>query len=150
MVNQWFFSVGESGTIINTLYSKAREKFLEGSIDWVNDDIKAILVHTTGYIVDILSDEFLSDIPEISIVATSDNLSGKTISDGVANASDVQFPLVNGDTVEAVVLFKDTGNSATSPLLVYINTVLNGVPITLDGGNITIQWDNGTNKIFKL
>ncbi len=34
-------------------------------------------------------------------------------------------------------------------LIAYIDTAT-GMPVTPNGGDITIAWDNGANKIFKL
>jgi len=133
----------------NAVYGKAREKFLNGDIDWANDDIKAVLVDTAAYAVSIDSDEFLSSIPAGDRIATSGNLASKTSTLGVADAADVTFSTVTGDVSEAIVIYKDTGDAATSPLIAYIDTAT-GLPITPNGGDITIRWDSGANKIFKL
>jgi hypothetical protein len=68
----------------------------------------------------------------------------------VFDADPVTFSSVTGNTVEALVIYKDTGNAATSPLLAYIDTVSSGLPVTPNGGNIVVAWDSGSNKIFKL
>lgn len=133
----------------NAVYGKAREKFLNGDIDWANDDIKAVLVDTAAYAVSIDSDEYLSSIPAGDRIATSGNLASKTSTLGVADAADITFSTVTGDVSEAIVLYKDTGDAATSPLIAYIDTAT-GLPITPNGGDITISWDSGANKIFKL
>jgi hypothetical protein len=133
----------------NGLYDKAREKFLNGDIDWTNDDIKAVLVDAADYSVNLATHEFLSDIPSGGRVATSGNLTSKTSTAGVADAADLALTAVTGDPSEAVVLYKDTGSAATSPLIAYIDTAT-GLPVTPNGGNINVIWDNGSNKIFKL
>jgi hypothetical protein len=48
-----------------------------------------------------------------------------------------------------VVIWKDTGNPATSPLIALIDTAT-GIPVATTGGDITVYFDNGANKIFKL
>jgi hypothetical protein len=48
-----------------------------------------------------------------------------------------------------VVIYKDTGSPASSPLLAYIDAIT-GFPLATNGGDITVQWDNGTFKIFSL
>lgn len=131
----------------SALYDKGRQGFLDGSIDWDTDSIKACLVDTGTYTVNLATHQFLSDVS--GIVATSANLASKTATDGVADAADVTFTAVSGATVEAVVLYKDTGVAGTSRLIAYIDTGT-GLPVTPNGGDITIQWDNGANKIFKL
>lgn len=133
----------------NALYDKGREAFLLGDIDWAADNIKAVLVDAADYTRNLTTDQFLSDIPSGARVATSGNLTGKTSTAGVADADDVTFTTVTGDPSEYVVLYKDTGSAATSPLIACIDTAT-GLPVTPGGGNITVTWDNGANKIFKL
>jgi hypothetical protein len=41
---------------------------------------------------------------------------------------------------EALVIYKDTGSSATSPLIAYIDTGTN-LPASPNGGDITIQYN---------
>ncbi|MDH7506203.1 MAG: hypothetical protein QHH15_00245 [Candidatus Thermoplasmatota archaeon] len=134
----------------NALYDKGRKKFLDGDIDWLNDDIKVCLIDVADYTVDLAADEFLDDISGDAIVATSGNLGTKSSTAGVADAEDVTLSAVSGDVCEAIVVYKDTGNAATSPLICYIDTPTSGLPVTPNGGDIIIQWDSGDNKIFKL
>lgn len=133
----------------NALYDKGREGFLDGSIDWDTDAIKAVLVDTGAYTVNLATHTFLSDIAAGARIATSGNLASKTVTSGVADAADVSFTAVTGASVEAIVLYKDTGSAATSRLIAYIDTAT-GLPFTPNGGDINIAWDNGANRIFKL
>lgn len=133
----------------NALYDKGREGFLDGSIDWDTDNIKAVLVDTADYTVNLSTHDNLDDIPSGARVATSGNLASKTVTAGVADAADITFSAVTGDPCEAIVLYKDTGVESTSRLIAYIDTAT-GMPVTPNGGDITVQWDNGANKIFKL
>lgn len=133
----------------NALYDTARQKFLEGSISWSSDNIKAVLVDTSLYTFSAAHD-FLDDVAAGARVATSANLASKTTTNGVADAADVVFTAVAaGTTIEAVVLYADSGSAATSELIAYIDTAT-GLPVTSNDGDITITWDNGANKIFKL
>lgn len=133
----------------NALYDKGREAFLTGGISWSADSIKAVLVDTGAYTPNVATHQFLSDIAAGARVATSANLGSKTVAAGVADAADSLFTAVSGPSVEAVVLYKDTGTAGTSPLIAYIDTA-SGLPVTPNGGDITVVWDNGANKIFKL
>ncbi len=134
---------------MNSLYDHGRQKFLEGSIDWLTDNIKCILVNTSIYTVNLGSHQFLTDITGGSIVATSGNLTTPTSLGGVANADPVLFTSVSGSTAGALIIYKDTGTSSTSPLIAYIDTGA-GLPVTPNGGNVTIVWSTGSSKIFKL
>lgn len=134
----------------NRLYDKGREGFLAGTISWSSDTIKAVLVDTNDYTANFASDQYLSSIAAGARVATvATALSGKTVTAGVADAADIVFSSVTGDPSEAVVLYKDTGTDSTSPLIAYIDTAT-GLPVTPNGGDINVGWDNGANKIFKL
>lgn len=133
----------------NALYDKGRQAFLEGDIDWINDDIRVILIDADDYTVNLSTHDFLDDVPVAARVAVSSALSGKTATDGVADANDVTFSSVTGDQSEALVIYKHTGVESTSNLIAYIDTAT-GLPVTPNGGDITVVWDNGSNKIFKL
>jgi hypothetical protein len=133
----------------NALYDKGREGFLGADIAWDTDNIKTVLVDTADYTVNLSTHQFLSDIPLAARVATSANLTSKTITNGVADAADVTYSAVSGDESEALVIFQDTTVDSTSRLIAYIDTAT-GLPVTPNGGDITVVWDNGTNKIFKL
>lgn len=133
----------------NALYDSGREGFLDGSINWQTDAIKAVLVDTGTYTPALATNKFLADIPSAARIATSPNLSGKTSTGGVADANDVTFTSVSGATVEALVLYKDTGNASTSRLIAYIDTGT-GLPITPNGGDIATAFSNGVNRVFKL
>lgn len=134
---------------MSALYGKAREKFLSGALSWANDTIKAVLVDTADYAVALDAHEFLSDVPAAARVATSASFTGKTVALGVADAADLTFATVTGDQAEALVIYKDTGSAATSPLIAYIDQAT-GLPVTPNGGNVNVVWDDGPNRIFKL
>jgi hypothetical protein len=131
----------------NALYDKGREKFLNADIDWTADDIIVLLV-TSGYTRNLSTHEFITDLGA-NIVDRSGNLAGKSSTAGVADASNETLTAVTGSAVSQLVLAKNTGSDATSPLIANIDTATN-LPVTPNGGDITIAWDNGANKIFKL
>ena len=133
----------------NALFDKARQRFLEGQFNWNTDTIKAVLVDTGTYTVNLSAHEFLSDIGTGARISTSGAFAGKATTGGAADANDVTFTSVTGASIEAIVLYKDTGTDSTSPLIAFIDTAT-GLPITPNGGDIIVTWDNGPNKIFKL
>ena len=133
----------------NALYDKGREAFLAGDLDWDANTIKVYLIDAADYTVNLSTDQFASDIPGAAKVATSAALSSKTTTAGVADAGDFTFTAVTGDPSEALVIWQDTGVQGTSRLIAYIDSAT-GLPVTPNGGDITVTWDNGANKIFKL
>jgi ApbE superfamily uncharacterized protein (UPF0280 family) len=132
------------------MYEQGREGFLDGSIDWDTDDIRTTLVDTGTYTVNLTTHKFLSAIaPSVLVATMNSGMAGKTVTFGVADANDVTFTAVSGTSVEALVLYKWSGTDAGSRLIAYIDTAT-GLPVTPNGGDITVQWDSGANRIFKL
>lgn len=141
----------------NALYPKYKELLLNpgtlGStsgtaVDLADDTIKVALVDTGTYTYSSAHD-FYDDV-SAAVVGTPQTLGSKTVTNGVFDAADVTFTSVSGSSVEALVIYKDTGTASTSPLIAYIDTVSSGLPVTPNGGNITVTWDNGSSKIFAL
>ena len=59
----------------NFVYKKAKEAFLNGDIDVINDQLKILLLKTSEYTPNQNSDEFVSDIPGKAIVRRSEAIS---------------------------------------------------------------------------
>lgn len=134
----------------NALYAKGKEKLLSStsSISLDTDTIKVALVKN-DYAQNLTTDEWYTAI-SASVVGTPITLSSKSIVNGVFDAADVTWSAVaSGSTFEGVVIYKDTGVAGTSPLLAYIDNIT-GFPLASNGGDITVQWDNGAYKIFSL
>lgn len=132
----------------NTLYALGKQKFLSATINLPSDTIKVALVKN-DYAQNLTTDEFYTSI-SASVVGTPQTLANKSVALGVFDADDITYTAPTaGVTCEGVVIYKDTGSGATSPLLAYIDTIT-GFPLTTTGGNVTIQWDNGAYKIFSL
>ena len=133
----------------NALYGKGREAILAAQIDWVGTDMRIIIVDLTDYTLLIDADDNLDDVGASGTVAESSNLSTKTETLGVADADNVTFSSVTGDACDYVIGFEETGTENTSQLIFNIDTA-SGIPVTPNGGDITVTWDNGSDKIFKL
>lgn len=132
----------------NALYNKGKEKMLTGSVNFLSDTIKVALVKN-DYVQNLTFDEFYTAI-SASVLGTPQTLASKTVTNGVFDAADVTFAAIPlGSTTEGVVIYKDTGDNATSPLLAYIDTIT-GFPLITTGGDVIVQWDNGAFKIFSL
>lgn len=132
--------------MVNALYDHARESILQADIDWEVDNFKVVGVDAT-YTPNIATHQYLSDIT--GVVCTSSNLSSKSWTAGVADAADVTFPLVTGPTIVRWIIYKDTGTAGTSRLVTNHDTAA-GLPVIPDGTNITVTWDNGPSRIFRI
>jgi hypothetical protein len=133
----------------NALYDYGREGFLAGDIDWDANNIKIMLIDEADDTPDLALDQDLADRLAAARVATSGNLASKTVTDGVADAADVTFSSVTGDQSESIDIYADSGVEATSRLIANIDTAA-GLPVTPNGGDITVQWGSGSDKIFRL
>jgi hypothetical protein len=125
------------------MYKKAEEAFLKGQIDLTSVTVKAVAVDTALYTVNLTTHEFLSDIAAGARVGISGALGGKTVTSGVFTADNALFTALSGASVEAVVVFVDTGSAATSRLISYHDSGT-GIPYTPGGGDYTHRWNNNT------
>lgn len=140
----------------NTLYPKYKERLLAAGANLMTGDVKAVLVNTTAadgagnFYAYGAAHEFLSSIPVGARVGTPQTLANKTNTNGVFDADNITFPSVAGATSEALVIYLDTaGADTTDPLIAYIDTAT-GLPVTPNGGDITITWSDLPNRIFAL
>lgn len=83
------------------------------------------------------------------VVGTDQEILTKTQTSGTFDGTDLTYTAVSGATVEALVLYrKNAGANTTWPLIAYIDTGVTGLPVTPNGGNITITWN--ASGIFTL
>jgi hypothetical protein len=132
----------------NSLYTKAKQHLIDGTIDLDTNDIRAIFVDGTDYTPVLATHETLANIPAAARVAVSGALAGKTVTDGVFDADDIIVAAVTGDQFEYIAIYQHTG--AESALLIALLDTATGLPCTPNGSDITIQWASGADKIFRL
>lgn len=132
------------------------DSFKNGMLDSTGPDlsnettIKAVLVNSTTYADLAATHDFFNDVV-IYVGVTAQLMTTTTITAGVFDAANVlTFTAVDLDganDVDGIVIFSDTGTPATSPLIAMIDGF---TAVTPNGGDITITWDSGANKIFAL
>lgn len=132
----------------NAVYPIALKGFLDADIDMSAHDIKVVLLDV-GYVYSAAHD-FLDDISGGAIVATSGNLASKTTTAGVFDAADVTFSSLTGDDVVSIVGYRDSGSSATSQLIWYMDLLGSGVALEFspDGTDATLRWSSS--GIFRI
>lgn len=131
-------------------YAKCNQSLGKSEINLETDDIRVIFIDAADYTVDLVNDQFLSDVAVGARVAVSTTLLS-TVMDatGAFDAADIVVSGVTGDEFEAVLLYVHTGVDATSRLISYDDTPPE-MPVTPNGTDITVIWDSGVNKIFKI
>lgn len=131
----------------NALYPLWKEALLQASSDSaLTGTVKAALVDTGTYTYSA-AHQFLSSLT--GVVGTAQTIGAtKTYTNGVFDGANVTYTAVSGNTVEAIVLYIDTGVAGTSRLVAYIDTGVTGLPVTPNGGDITVTWN--ASGIFAL
>ncbi len=119
-------------------YPKAKESFLKGDLD-LDGTVRAVLIDTCTYTYNAAHDNY-DDLSGV-VGSESGALASKTFTNGVFDAADITFSAVTGATVEAIVLFLDTGTASTDKLICYIDSASAGLPVTPNGGDITVAWN---------
>lgn len=133
----------------NAIYPTYKRALLDGdvNIDLNDGDVRVILVDTADYVYSAAHD-FLDDVLAAARVAVSPTLTNTTVTNGLFDADDVTFTSVSGDPAEALIIYIHTGVEGTSRLVAYLDTGVTGLPVTPNGGNITINWN--ASGIFQL
>jgi len=133
---------------MNALYDYGREGFLDGSISWTTSDVRVMLVRDTYTFS--AAHQFVSDLGAVDN-GRSGALTGKSATDGVADAADVSLFASNTATCDALILFVHTGLDASARLIVYLDSASAGLPVSpLAGQGVDVVWDNGADRIFRL
>ena len=132
----------------NALYPLWKEQLLQFT---ANNNLSAgtvkVALIDTGVYTYSAAHQFLSSASSAS-VGTPQTIGSKTFTNGVFDGADVTYTAVTGNSVEALIIYIDTGNNATSPLVAYIDTGVTNLPVTPNGGNISIVWN--ASGIFAL
>jgi hypothetical protein len=135
----------------NAIYPKYKEALLNASANSAitgsgTTGLYVALVDTGTYTYSA-SHEFYSSLS--GIVGTDQEITTPTLTNGVVDGGDVTFSAVSGNSVEALVIYrKNAGANTTWRLVAYIDTGQTGLPVTPNGGSITITWN--ASGIFAL
>lgn len=131
----------------NAIYPKYKEAVLQSAANsnMSSGTVKVALVDAGTYTYSA-AHEFLTSLT--GVVGTAQTIGTKTFTNGVFDGADVAFTAVSGATVEALVIYIDTGTAATSRLVAYIDTGVTNLPVTPNGGDINVTWN--ASGIFAL
>ena len=139
----------------NSLYDAGREGIADDTISLPTGVLKAMLVRGTFN----TAHRYVSDFTTAggTIVATSVALSSKTYTAGVIDAADISFTSVPaGAACPAIIIVQASAVgggadvAATAQRLIGWVDTGSGLPVTPDGNNVNVTWDNTANRILKL
>lgn len=122
------------------LFPKGAENILEGAAQFGTHNFKVLFY--SGAITTTW--EFHSSLTGGSIIATSGNLTGIVATNGVVDADNLTITSVSGSAFTHVILFRDTGSSATSPLI----CVWDVASFTPSGGDVNVVFH--TSGLFSI
>lgn len=112
--------------------------------DTVNDGPYVVLIDTGTYTYSAAHD-FFNDLS--GVVGTANGMRIVTpttgsVAAGVFDGADVTFTAVTGASVEGFVIYRhNAGANTTWRLVLYYDTAGGGLPVTPNGGDITITWN---------
>lgn len=132
----------------NAIYPKYKEAILGAATNTnlLTGTVKVALVDTGTYTYSA-AHEFLTSLS--GTVGTAQTIGAtKSVTNGLFDGGDVTFTAVTGNSAEALVIYIDTGTAGTSRLVAYIDTSVTGLPVTPNGGDISITWS--ASGIFSL
>jgi hypothetical protein len=136
----------------NAIYPKFKEALMGAAANSTlnaaegTTGVFAALVDTGTYTYSA-AHEFYSSLS--GIVGTDQEITTKTISNGTFDGDNVTYTAVSGNSCEAIVLYrKNAGANTTWRLIAYIDTSVTGLPVTPNGGDISITWN--ASGIFTL
>lgn len=129
----------------NAIYPKYKQSLLAGDsnadldYDDTTDGPFVALVDTGTYTYSA-AHQFYSDLS--GVVGTDQRISTPTVTSGTLDGDNLTYTAVSGNSVEALVIYRKNGGANTTwRLVAYIDTSVTGLPVTPNGGDITVTWN---------
>lgn len=123
----------------SVIYPKFKEVLWAAGANLSSGVVRAVLIDTGTYTYNAAHNAY-DDLSGV-VGTESGAFTNKTFTNGVFDADNITFTAVTGNTVEAIVVFLDTGTPANDLLVCYIDSASSGLPATPNGGDITIAWN---------
>ena len=131
----------------NAIYPLYKQALLDGSANTdINDLTVKVALVDTGVYTYSAAHEFLTSLT--GVVGTAQTIAATTVANGLFDGDNVTYSGVTGNSVEALVIYIDTTVAGTSRLVAYIDSGVTGLPVTPNGGDITVTWSGS--GIFQL
>jgi hypothetical protein len=131
----------------NAIYPLYKQALLDGSANVdINDLTVKVALVDTGVYTYSAAHEFLTSLT--GVVGTAQTIAATTVANGLFDGDNVTYTTVTGNSVEALVIYIDTTVAGTSRLVAYIDNGVTGLPVTPNGGDITVTWN--VSGIFQL
>lgn len=129
----------------NAIYVEFTQSQLQGdtnislNVDTAQDGPYCSLLDTGTYTFSQTHD-FANDLS--GVVGTDQRITVPTVADGLFDGVDLTYTAVSGNSIEAFALYRhNSGASSTWRLISFHDTGVTGLPLTPNGGNITVTWN---------
>jgi hypothetical protein len=129
----------------NAIYPKYKETLLNASTNvsldqnTTTDGPFCSLVDTGTYTYSS-AHQFFSSLAGIQ--GTDQRIASPTVTTGTFDGNDLTYTAVTGVSIEALVIYrKNSGANTTWRLVLYLDTSVTGLPVTPNGGDITVTWN---------
>lgn len=131
----------------NAIYPLYKQALLDASanVDLNDGTVKVALIDTATYPYNA-AHEFFSSVS--GVVGTPQTIANTTVANGLFDGDNVTYTAVTGNSAEALLIYIDTGSAASSRLVAWIDTGVTGLPVTPNGGDISVTWN--ASGIFQL
>jgi hypothetical protein len=131
----------------NALYPKWKEALLQATANSALNGSGTTGVYAMLYDVGAggaynSAHEFVSSVSAGRVGTDQEIGATKSYTNGVFDGADVTFPSVTGASCEALILYvKNAGAESTWRLVAYLDTNITNLPVTPNGGNISVSWN---------
>ncbi len=110
------------------------------NVDTTTDGPYVSLIDAGAYTISTATNDFYSTAVA-GEVGTPQRISTPTTTAGTFDGDDVTFTAVTGASVEALIIYRhNSGANTTWKLVYYTDINVTGLPVTPNGGNISIVW----------
>lgn len=123
----------------NTVYPKAKAAMMSGNVNLLGSTVR-IQMYDDDVVYDA-TDEFLSNVTGTPL-GSAVEITGKDVTSGQFTGTIGSFNPPAGGTVIAMIVFIDTGSSATSRVIGWLDTKEDSTPISLPttGDAMLLHW----------
>lgn len=118
--------------------------FGDSGIDWANDTIKCLMIGAKTW---TNNEQFVSDVASAEVSGTNysrQTLTSKTVTKSYPfiyyDAEDVTFNNITVSGIEYFIIYKDTGDDSTSPILFRFDARDSGSPRNVVANPATLQF----------
>lgn len=131
----------------NAIYQLWKAQILQGTASALLNGTGATgvycsLLNTTSYVFSQAHEFYSSWIgsPD-AVIGTDQEITSKSYTNGIFAGSNLTYTSVTGTAVGALGLYvKNAGANTTWRVVLYEDTGVTGLPVTPNGGNITVTW----------